>query len=179
MGRFSASRKERNVRCPSQLHFSENTNYAGEKLTFDNSWRTVTCAFGTQFLKIGAIPDLPSDKEILRLIPKNKIDEVALSGKKYQWEEYAFSWQQGVEGDFGHQGYHGLKGAMYDNFIRLGAIKDVKMSKQRVPEPARNYYLLYTTIIYLRRLRESYCMDRWRSNTGRTRSKTTNRINQL
>ena len=45
-----------------------------------------------------------------------------ISGKKYRWKEYSFSWQHGVEGDYGHQGYHGLKGEMYDNFIRLGAI---------------------------------------------------------
>jgi hypothetical protein len=130
-----------------QLHFKENTNYTGEKLTFDQYWRTVTCAFGTQFLKIGAIPVMPSDEEILKLIPKNRADTSTISGKKYQWVNYAFSWQQGVENDPGHQGYHGLKGNMYDNFIRLGELKDVKMSKIRVPEPEGNYYLLYTTII--------------------------------
>ena len=130
-----------------QLHFNENTNYKGEKLTFDQYWRTVTCAFGTQFLKIGAIPVRPSDEEILKLIPNNRTDTATISGKKYQWANYAFSWQQGVENDPGHQGYHGLKGNMYDNFIRLGELKDVKMSKARVPEPEGNYYLLYTNII--------------------------------
>jgi hypothetical protein len=52
-----------------------------------------------------------------------------------------------VEGDYGHQGWHGLKGDIYDNFIRLGAVSDVKMSKFRVPEPEGNYYLLYTNVI--------------------------------
>jgi len=130
-----------------QLHFKENTNYAGEKLTFDQYWRTVTCAFGPQFLKIGAIPVIPSAEEMLKLIPKNSADTATISGKKYQWTNYAFSWQQGVENDPGHQGYHGLKGNMYDNFIRLGELKDVKMSKTRIPEAEGNYYLLYTTII--------------------------------
>jgi len=130
-----------------QLHFSENTNYDGAKLNFSNSWETVTCAFGPQFLKLGAIPILPSEDEMLKLIQKTRIEEVTISGKKYKWEEYAFSWQQGVEGDFGHQGYHGLKGNMYDNFIRLGAMQDVKMSKIRVSEPEGNYYLLYTNIV--------------------------------
>lgn len=130
-----------------QLHFSENSNYTGEKLTFDTTWKNVTCAFGTQFLKIGAIPNLPSDEEILKLTPENRIEEVTITGKKYHWEAYAFSWQHGVENDPGHQGYHGLKGNMYDNFIRLGDMKDVKMSKIRVPEPTGNYYLLYTNLI--------------------------------
>ena len=130
-----------------QLHFKENTNYAGEKLTFNQHWKTVTCAFGTQFLKIGAIPVRPSDEEMLKLIPRDRTDTITISGQKFQWANYAFSWQQGVENDPGHQGYHGLKGNMYDNFIRLGELKDVKMSKTRVPEPEGNYYLLYTTII--------------------------------
>jgi len=130
-----------------QLHFNENINYTGGKLAFDDSWKTISCAFGTQFLKIGAISNIPSDEELMKLIPKNKTDEVTISDNKYKWEDYAFSWQQGVEGDPGHQGYHGLKGAMYDNFIRLGELKEEKMSKIRVPEPAGNYYLLYTTII--------------------------------
>jgi len=77
----------------------------------------------------------------------NAGDEVTLSGKKQKWEEYAFSWQYGVEGDYGHQGYHGLKGVMYDNFIRLGAMKDVKMSKERQPELSGNYYILYTSVL--------------------------------
>jgi hypothetical protein len=77
----------------------------------------------------------------------NVVNEVTLSGKKHHWEEYAFSWQNGVEGDYGHQGYHGLKGEMYDNFIRLGNLKEVKMSLQRVPESGGNYYLLYTKVI--------------------------------
>ena len=63
-------------------------------------------------------------------------------GKNTSWEDYSFSWKLGVEGDYGHQGYHGLKGEMYDNFIRLGAMEDVKMSLKRVPETAGNYYIL-------------------------------------
>lgn len=36
---------------------------------------------------------------------------------------YDFSWRWGVEGDYGHQGWHGLKGEMYDDFIRLGRLE--------------------------------------------------------
>ena len=70
-----------------------------------------------------------------------------ISGKKYPWKNYSFSWQLGVEGDYGHQGYHGLKGEMYDNFIRLGAMEDDKMSLKRVPESGGNYYILLTSVI--------------------------------
>ena len=46
---------------------------------------------------------------------------VEAAGVRYDWQPYAFSWRWGVEGDFGHQGWHGLKAEMYDDFIRLGA----------------------------------------------------------
>jgi hypothetical protein len=130
-----------------QLHFIENKEYTGGKLFPDQTWENVTCGFGVQFLKLGALPDLPAEEELLKINPKNNGEEVTISGKKYLWEEYAFSWKEGVEGDYGHQGYHGLKGEMYDNFIRLGKMEDVNMSKKRVAEPGGNYYLLYTKII--------------------------------
>ncbi len=130
-----------------QMFFSETKEYKGGKLTLDTTWESVTCAIGKQFLKIGAIPVAPTEEELSKIMAQDGENGVTISGKKYLWEEYSFSWKQGVEGDPGHQGYHGLKGFMYDNFIRLGALKNVKMSKQRVPEQAGRYYLLYTDIV--------------------------------
>jgi len=52
-----------------------------------------------------------------------------------------------VEGDPGHQGYHGLKGQIYDDFIRLGALTEEKMSKIHIPEETGNYYILSTSVI--------------------------------
>ncbi len=130
-----------------QMHFAPNRIYSGEKLSYDNSWKTVTCAFGPQFLKIGALPEMPSEQELMKLANPKPGDEFQVNGKKYAWEEYAFSWQQGVEGDYGRQGWHGLKGQMYDNFIRLGAFKEKKMSKYRVSETAGNYYVLTSNVI--------------------------------
>jgi hypothetical protein len=130
-----------------QLHFKENVEYRGGKLSFDDSWQVVTCAYGKQFLKLGALPVLPSEEEIMKMRPEKPGTEVLVSGKPYRWEEYGFSWQSGVEGDYGHQGYHGLKGNMYDNFIRLGALGEEKHSKFRKPEAAGNFYLLYSNVI--------------------------------
>ena len=96
---------------------------------------------------MGPLPLPPSDDEILKIVNAGATEEVSVSGKKYRWEDYSFSWKSGVEGDYGHQGYHGLKGEMYDNFIRLGALKDVSMSLKRVPEEGGNYYVLLTTVI--------------------------------
>ena len=113
-----------------------------------NRGKEITCGFGPQFLKLGPLAQLPSDEEIQNMHPVRKAgEEVLISGKKYPWKDYSFSWQLGVEGDYGHQGYHGLKGEMYDNFIRLGALEDVKMSLKRVPEAGGNYYILLTSVI--------------------------------
>ncbi len=45
-------------------------------------------------------------------------------GQRLAWTNYDFSWRWGVEGDPGHQGYHGLKENMYDIFIRLGKFEN-------------------------------------------------------
>ena len=130
-----------------QLHMQENRSYKGEKLVVDQNWRDITCEYGIQFLRLGPLAQLPDEASLLRMVPQQSGWVVEVNNKKMAWENYSFSWQHGVEGDFGHQGYHGLKGEMYDNFIRLGAITDVKMSMKRTPEKAGNYYLLYTTVL--------------------------------
>ncbi|OGF47922.1 MAG: hypothetical protein A2452_09490 [Candidatus Firestonebacteria bacterium RIFOXYC2_FULL_39_67] len=130
-----------------QLYSCEDKEYAGEKIVFDKNWKNVTCAYGPQFQKLGALPVLPFEEELIKMKPQNAGTGVKINGKKYLWEEYAFSWQHGVEDDPGHQGWHGLKGQMYDDFIRLGALGELKHSKKRFPEPSGNYYILYTSII--------------------------------
>ena len=67
----------------------------------DGPWRTVTCSFGPQFLKFGG---LPADAEL-----------PAQGGVPYE-----FSWRWGTQGDPGHQGYHGLKSEVHDDFITVG-----------------------------------------------------------
>jgi len=121
--------------------------FKGEKLTFDENWKNITCGFGPQFLKLGALPILPTVAQLAKLEPHKPGDETSINGIKYQWEEYCFSWQHGVENDPGHQGYHGLKGQMYDDFIRLGAPAEEKMSKIHIPEETGNYYILSTSVI--------------------------------
>ncbi len=129
-----------------QLCFKENAEYDGEKPDFEN-WKSITCGFGTQFLKLGPLPDLPGEERLIKMIPVNLTGSMVINNKKYEWEKYSFSWKQGVEGDYGHQGYHGLKGEMYDSFIRLGAIREDKHSLYRIPEKTGNFYVLYTNVI--------------------------------
>ena len=129
-----------------QVSMKENADYNGEKLNI-GQWKKVTCGFGTHFLTLGPLPDLPSETELIQVIAQPLKDSVAINNKNYGWNAYRFSWKQGVEGDYGHQGYHGLKGEMYDNFIRLGALKEEKHSLSRIPEKAGNFYVLFSNVI--------------------------------
>ena len=130
-----------------QLHFKENGKYNGGKITPDDSWSFITYGYGTHFLKLGPLPNLPKEKDLLKMIPEKTSNPIVWNNKKYIWEPYKFSWQKGVEGDYGHQGHHGLKGKMYDNFIRLGALSEYKYSLKRVPEEEGSFYILYTEVV--------------------------------
>ena len=130
-----------------QLYYTENKGYTGSEIKFDESWEKQTCAYGKQFLKLGALPVCPTEQELLKMIPQKEGETVKIENKDYQWTAYGFSWQHGVESDYGHQGYHGLKGQMYDNFIRLGKLEEYKHSLRRATEPAGNFYILATSVI--------------------------------
>jgi hypothetical protein len=87
------------------------------------------------------------------LLKRGTIDlqaPVSLGGKSYTWHPYAFSWRWGVEDDPGHQGYHGLKEEVHDEFIRLG--KPVQAWKgaptvERQAEEGGNFYCLFTGVL--------------------------------
>ncbi|QGY44259.1 hypothetical protein GM418_11510 [Maribellus comscasis] len=130
-----------------QVYFKENENYKGGKPKPDSTWDMITCAYGTHFMKLGPLAKLPKNKQLLKFIPEKNSDSISWDNKKYAWEPYKFSWQRGVEGDYGHQGWHGLKGEMYDNFIRLGAIDEFRHSRFRVPEKEGSFYVLYTEVV--------------------------------
>jgi hypothetical protein len=59
---------------------------------------------------------------------------------------YDFSWRFGVENDPGHQGYHGLKGEITDDFIALGSPKFTSTSTTYQPEPGVESYHLASSV---------------------------------
>jgi hypothetical protein len=69
--------------------------YCEGELT-NGPWRQVTCSFGPQFLQSGHGPP-------------------GQAGTPYE-----FSWRWGMESDPGHQGYHGLKEEVHDEFLAIG-----------------------------------------------------------
>ena len=92
--------------------------------TSDASWKTIQHGFGTQFYVLGPLPDKADLNAIEKTLSAAKnIDlskKVSIGGKEYSWMPYDFSWRWGKQGDQGHQGYHGLKRTVTNDFICLG-----------------------------------------------------------
>ncbi|NQT86938.1 hypothetical protein HQ560_09250, partial [bacterium] len=115
----------------------------------DSRWERVTYDFGPQFWLLGPIPagaaDAALDTELAKLTRVNPQEAVTVAGKPFRWRPYRFSWRQGLEGDPGHQGYHGLKENVTDHFLCLGkrgnALNEIKYE----PAMAGGRYYLWTS----------------------------------
>jgi len=83
---------------------------------FNKDWEEIYYSFGPGFWVINT-----SDEEGVELLQNVLNDKVVLKigNKSYKWEEYNFSLREGVKGNPGSQGYHGLKGKISDNFLIL------------------------------------------------------------
>lgn len=113
----------------------------------DSSWPTVTCGFGPRFWKLGPLPeDAEADAALAAFKQVDPSQPVSIGGKAYPWQPYAFSWRLGIEDDCGHQGYHGLKIQVADEFIGLGALHHGHPSCNRAPEPGGTRYYLWTAV---------------------------------
>lgn len=62
------------------------------------------------------------------------------------WTPYEFSWRWGIEGNPGHQGYHGLKENLNDGFIGLGVSQRGHNETLFVKENPPKRYFLTTTV---------------------------------
>jgi hypothetical protein len=117
----------------------------------DSRWPRVTHGFGQKFWKLGPLPkDVDTTAADATLAAIRAVDPAALveiGGKTYAWTPYAFSWRWGVEGDPGHQGWHGLKENVSDDFIRLGKPQGGHNETVYVAEQAGTRYYLWTTAL--------------------------------
>lgn len=95
------------------------------KADFDDSpWEKVTCGYGPYLWQLGQLPETVCSNELesefARWTSAPRGHRVEANGKVYEWNTYVYSTRYGIEGDPGHQGYHGLKGEITDNFIAIG-----------------------------------------------------------
>ena len=108
---------------------------------------TVSCSFGPQFWKLGPLPGIITNDTVLNERMFDPRVGVTFHGKMYAWHPYQFSWRWGVENDPGHQGYHGLKEEVHDEYIRLGKMSQGWTTIERQVEEGGTYYCLFTGVV--------------------------------
>ena len=117
----------------------------------DSKWQSVTYGFGQKFWKLGPLPrDIDTAHLEGQLAALQQVDPsvpVEVNGKAYHWTPYVFSWRWGVQGDPGHQGYHGLKENVSNDFICLGKAKGGLNETLYVEEQGGTRYYLWTCAV--------------------------------
>ena len=116
----------------------------------DSQWQRVTYSYGPRFWKLGPLPEdqdpAALEARLARLESVDPSVPVEFGGKRYLWQAYEFSMRWGVEGDPGHEGYHGLKGEVTDDFIALGARENLPTGTRYGRESGGSRYYLWTSI---------------------------------
>lgn len=114
--------------------------------TDDQAWETKLHGHGTRFYVLGPVPDdLVTEQletELSQLTTVDPAVPVKIRDRNLSWKPYDFSWRFGKEGDPGHQGYHGLKGTITNDFICLGKpVGGLNETRYVDEESGRRYYL--------------------------------------
>lgn len=117
--------------------------------TDDRAWQKQLHGFGPQFLVLGPLPDgidiTQLDAELAKLLTVDPSQPVMHKGRAYEWKPYDFSWRMGKEGDSGHQGYHGLKRTVTDDFLCLGESAGGHNETRYEPAKTGKTYYLWTS----------------------------------
>lgn len=117
----------------------------------DRSWKNQLQGYGPQFYILGPIPEsIAPDALDAKLAALDMVDPtvpLVVGETSLNWRLYDFSWRYGKEGDAGHQGYHGLKGTISDDFIRLGKAQAVQHSGVVLGPHEHNRYYLWSSVL--------------------------------
>jgi hypothetical protein len=119
----------------------------------DRNWTTATVSYGPQFMQLGPfLANIDSATLEAKLSAIDQIDirqPVEINGIKYFWKPYEFSWRWGLKDDPGHQGYHGLKGHVNNEFISIGIIDKTNRAMPVYPlktDKDGSVYYLWSTV---------------------------------
>ena len=119
--------------------------------TSDQGWDKKLHGYGTKFYVLGPVPkdvDLTLlDARLASLRTVDSAEPVKIAGRTLTWTPYDFSWRYGKEGNLGHQGYHGLKRTVTDDFICLGKTQGALNETRYVDETegVGSVYYLWTS----------------------------------
>ena len=114
--------------------------------TREQEQKTQLHSYGPQMLMHKTAAALSSEQEAA--ISKSLDPRKAGQSGQAEWSSYEFSWRYGLEDNPGHQGYHGTKGEISDNFLRVG--KEAKRGngvKLLEAEEGISHYYLWTTVV--------------------------------
>ena len=104
----------------------------------DAKWPEVTASFGPKFWKLGPLPANGDATELeTRLAALTELDGA---------QPVEFSWQWGIENDPGHQGWHGLKELVHDEFLALGTLRPDGTGSSYAAEKEGTRYYLWTSV---------------------------------
>ena len=116
--------------------------------TDERAWDTKLHGYGTRFYVLGPVPnDVATEQleaELAQLATVDPTAPVKVGDRELNWKPYDFSWRYGKEGDPGHQGYHGLKGTITDDFLCLGKPVRGLNETRYVDEDGDGCYYLWT-----------------------------------
>ena len=122
----------------------------------DRTWDVATVGAGPAFLSLGPVePGADLDRLLMDLAGRRALDPtqpVRVAGQDLTWRRHDLSWREGIPGDPGHQGWHGLKGLVSDDFLGLGKPGLQRMGtpfKAKVPTyvaEGPGGYALWTTL---------------------------------
>ncbi len=104
-----------------------------------SEWRRVACTYGPHFWKLGPVQ-------------RDRALESAVS-IDHPWVPYEYSLRWGIENDPGHQGYHGLKDEVPNDFIGLGKLEIKPTTTEYVEEEKGASYYLRASVVAPRDLR--------------------------
>lgn len=104
------------------------------------NWSEVSTGYGPRFLKLGPL----NDNDGLKALEKEILENSSKALKDFI--NYEYSERYCIEGDPGHQGYHGLKGIIQDEFIYTGKPEFSITSTKYIPEEKGDIYYIWTEI---------------------------------
>jgi len=144
--------------------------------TDDSKWQRQLHGYGPQFYQLSVPKSLAGKRLDTKLAALRRVDPsvpVVLDGQRFLWKPYDFSWRYGQEGDPGHQGFHGLKGTVSENFIRLGKRKKIGGGVNILSSEGDRRYYLWSTVTVREPVAASIHVSQPAPSAGRNYSQVT------